>query len=160
MLAAQPDRLAAIEGLAKIRARQGRLAEAAALLERAVPLARDPGTRLVEVGLLRMELGETGPAITALEQARDSQGAAFRRHLELGVLYLAAGGSRTPAPRSIASRPTTRRRRWRSSSGPRSACCSASPTAVSAIRAAWERADPATRRLIADERLFVGLLPG
>ena len=57
--------IAAIEGLAKIRARQGRMAEAAALLDRSVPLSRDPATRLVEVGLLRMELGETAPAIAA-----------------------------------------------------------------------------------------------
>nr|MBP7676375.1 sulfatase-like hydrolase/transferase [Thermoanaerobaculia bacterium] len=91
VLESQPDRLAAIEGLAQVRAREGRLGEAAALLERAVPLSGDPGTRLVEAGLLRMRLGETGPALAALERARTLQRESFRRHLELGVLLLAAG---------------------------------------------------------------------
>ena len=33
------------------------------------------------------------------------------------------------------------------------------PDSRERIRAAWERADPATRRLIADERLFAGMVP-
>ncbi len=159
VLGAQPDRLAALEGLAKIRARQGRLAEAAALLERAVPLTRDPGARLVEVGLLRMELGETGPAITALERARGLQGPAFRRNLELGVLYLAARQydearaalDRVPADDPAAAMALFKRAQVSVLLG--------EPDSRARIRAAWERADPATRRLIAGERLFAGMVP-
>jgi hypothetical protein len=33
------------------------------------------------------------------------------------------------------------------------------PDSRERIRAAWEHADPATRRLIADERLFAGMVP-
>lgn len=159
VLTAQPDRVAAIEGLARIRARQGRMAEAAALLERSVPLARDPATRLVEVGLLRMQLGETAPAIAALEQARASQGSAFRRSLELGVLYLAsrrfeearAALDRVPPDHPAATMALFKRAQV--------SVLLDEPDSRERIRTAWERADPATRRLMAEERLFAGRLP-
>lgn len=159
VLTAQPDRLPALEGLARIRASQGRLADAAALLERAVPLARDPGTRLVEVGLLRMELGETGVAIMALERAREFQGPAFRRDLELGVLYLAdrrfedarAALDRVPPDHPAAAMALFKRAQVSVLLG--------EPDRRERIRFAWERADPEIRRLIANEKLFVGMLP-
>jgi tetratricopeptide (TPR) repeat protein len=159
VLGTQPDRLPAIEGLAKIRARQGRLAEAAALLERAVPLARDPGARLVEVGLLRMELGETGPAIAALEQARNSQGPTFRRNLELGVLYLAAQrleDARASLDRVPPDHPAVAMALFKRA---QVSVLLGEPDRRERIRAAWEHADPSTRRLIADERLFAGMVP-
>lgn len=159
VLEVQPDRLAAVEGLARIRARQGRLAEAAALLERAVPLARDPGARLAEVGLLRMELGETGPAIAALERTRDSQGPAFRRNLELGVLYLSAqrfDDARAALDRIPPDHPAIAMALFKRA---QVSVLLREPDSRERIRAAWERADPATRRLIADERLFAGMVP-
>ncbi|MBK8596308.1 MAG: sulfatase-like hydrolase/transferase [Holophagales bacterium] len=159
VLKAQPDRVAAIEGLAKIRARQGRMAEAAALLDRSVPLSRDPATRLVEVGLLRMELGETAPAIAALEQARASQGAAFRRSLELGVLYLASrrfAEARTALDRVPPDHPAAAMALFKRA---QVSVLLDEPDSRERIRTAWERADPATRRLIAGERLFAGRLP-
>jgi len=159
VLKAQPDRLAAIEGLAKIRARQGRLAEAAALLEGSVPLARDTGSRLVEVGLLRMELGETGPAIAALERARDSQGPAFRRDLELGVLYLATrrlDDARSALDRVPPDHPAAAMALFKRA---QVSVLLREPDSRARIRTAWEHADPATRRLIADERLFAGMVP-
>jgi tetratricopeptide (TPR) repeat protein len=159
VLAAQPDRLPALEGLAQIRTRQGRLAEAASLLESAVPLARDPATRLVEIGLLRMELGETGAAIAALERARELQGPAFRRDLELGVLYLAdrriedarAALDRVPPDHPAAAMALFKRAQVSVLLG--------EPDRHERIRVAWERADPATRQLIANEKLFAGMLP-
>ncbi|MBK9373749.1 MAG: sulfatase-like hydrolase/transferase [Holophagales bacterium] len=159
VLAAQPDRLAAIEGLAQVRARQGRLAEAAELLTRAVPLSGDAGTRLAEVGLLRMQLGETGPAIGALEQARDLQGSSFRRSLELGVLYLAArrlDDARAALDRVPPDHPEAAMALFKRA---QVSVLLGEPDSRERIRAAWARADPATRRLIADERLFSGLLP-
>jgi arylsulfatase A-like enzyme/tetratricopeptide (TPR) repeat protein len=159
VLEAQPARLAAIEGLAQVRAHQGRTAQAAALLERAVPLSRNPGARLVEAGLLRMQLGETGPALAALERAREIQGEAFQRHLELGVLYLSvrrldearAALDRVPPGHPAAAMALFKRAQVSVLLG--------EPDSRARVRAAWEAADPATRRLVAGERLFAGLLP-
>lgn len=159
VLAAEPDRLAALEGLARARASQGRLADAAALLERSVPQSRDPGARWAEVGLARMELGETERALEALERARGLQGSAFRRDLELGVLYLAAKRfeeardalDRVPLDHPAAALALFKRAQ--------ASVLLNEPDRSERIRAAWERADPATRRLIENERLFAGLLP-
>ncbi|HMM35726.1 MAG TPA: tetratricopeptide repeat protein, partial [Thermoanaerobaculia bacterium] len=159
VLASQPDRLAAMEGLAQVRVRQGRLAEAAALLERAVPLSGDPGTRLVEAGLLRMRLGETAPALAALERARGLQGIAFRRDLELGVLFLAAGrleearDALDRVPRSHPDAPMALFKRAQVS------VLLGEADRQERVRAARAGADATTRRLIEGERLFEGLLP-
>lgn len=157
VLESQPDRLAAIEGLAQVRAREGRLGEAAALLERAVPLSGDPGTRLVEAGLLRMRLGETGPALAALERARTLQRESFRRHLELGVLLLAAGRleeardalDRVPSGHPDAPMALFKRAQVSVLLG--------EPDRSERVRAARAGADDTTRRLIAGERLFEGV---
>ncbi len=157
VLESQPDRLAAIEGLAQVRAREGRLGEAAALLERAVPLSGDPGTRLVEAGLLRMRLGETGPALAALERARTLHRESFRRHLELGVLLLAAGRleeardalDRVPSGHPDAPMALFKRAQVSVLLG--------EPDRSERVRAARAGADDTTRRLIAGERLFEGV---
>ncbi len=159
VLESQPDRLAAIEGLAQVRVHQGRTAEAAALLERAVPLSRNPGARLVEAGLLRMQLGETGPALAALERAREIQGEAFKRHLELGVLYFATrrlDEARASLDRVPHGRPETAMALFKRA---QVSVLLREPDSRERIRTAWERADPTTRRLIEGERLFEGLLP-
>lgn len=159
VLEAQPDRLAALEGLAQARVRQGRLAEGAALLERAVPLSGNPGTRLVEAGLLRMQLGETGPALAALERARQLQGAAFQRYLELGVLYLSArrlDDARTALDHVPPDHPEAAMALFKRA---QVSVLLGEPDSRERIRAALDRADPATRRLIAGERLFAGRVP-
>ncbi len=156
---AQPDRLAAVEGLAQVRVQQGRIAEAAALLERAVPLSRNPGARLVEAGLLRMRLGETGPALAALERAREIQGETFQRHLELGVLYLSArrlDDARTALDRVPPDHPAAAMALFKRA---QVSVLLHEPDSRERIRAAWARADPSTRKLIADERLFAGMVP-
>jgi hypothetical protein len=142
-----------------VRAREGRLGEAAALLERAVPLSGDPGTRLVEAGLLRMRLGETGPALAALERARTLHRESFRRHLELGVLLLAAGRleeardalDRVPSGHPDAPMALFKRAQVSVLLG--------EPDRSERVRAARAGADDTTRRLIAGERLFEGLAP-
>jgi tetratricopeptide (TPR) repeat protein len=159
VVAAQPDRLAAVEGLAQVRVHQGRTAEAAALLERAAQLSRNPGARLVEAGLLRMGLGETGPALAALERARALQGEAFQRNLELGVLYLSArrlNDARTALDRVPPDHPAAAMALFKRA---QVSVLLGEPDSRERIRAAWERADPATRQLIAGERLFAGMLP-
>jgi tetratricopeptide (TPR) repeat protein len=159
VLEAQPDRLAAVEGLAQVRVQQGRIADAAALLERAVPLSRNPGARLVEAGLLRMGLGETGSALASLERAREIQGEGFQRHLELGVLYLAVrrlDEARTALDRVPPDHPAAAMALFKRA---QVSVLLGEPDSRARVRAAWEAADPATRRLVAGERLFAGLLP-
>lgn len=159
VLAVQPDRAAALEGLARVRAGQGRPEEAAALFERAAPLSADPGSALVEAGLLRMELGQTGPALAALERARDAQGAAFRRHLELGVLYLAArrlDEARAALDRVPPGDPDAAMALFKRA---QVSVLLGEPDRRERVRAAWQGGDPQTRGLIAGERLFAGLLP-
>ncbi len=87
VLAQMPGRLPAVEGLAQIRAAQGRTGEALELLERA-PAANWSTEVLVLLGDLRMAAGDTHGAIAAFEQARDADDR-LARDLELGVLYLA-----------------------------------------------------------------------
>ncbi len=83
-----PDRVAAVEGLALVREKQGRLAEAVQLRQKILAL-RPPGEGdLVALGQLAMNAGQTEAAIDAFTRARVAQGAAFRHDLELGVLYL------------------------------------------------------------------------
>ena len=159
VLAAQADRLPALEGLAGIRARQGRLPEAAALYERAIPLAGSPAPILIVLSKVRMGMGDTPAAISALERARVEQGAEFRDFLELGVLYLAA--RRTVEARDALDRvppshpgyPMVLFKRAQVS------VLLNEPERAERVRAALAGADATTRGLIANERLFASLLP-
>lgn len=159
VLAAQPDRLAAIEALAEVRAGQGRLPEAAALLERAAPLSRNAGARFAEAGVIRTGLGETEAAISDLERARALQCRAFRNDLELGVLYLA---SRRPADaRAALDRipPDDPRAAMALFRRAQVSVLLREPDADERIRRARERADATTRPLIERDRLFAGVGP-
>lgn len=91
IVAKSPDRLPALEALATVRQRQGRLAEALALRQNAYKQRAPKPQELVALGAMAMEIGNTAAAIDSFERARAAQGAAFRNDLELGVLYLAAG---------------------------------------------------------------------
>lgn len=90
VVAEAPDRLPAIEALARIRERQKRPQEAIALYERIHALREPSGAELLRLGELAMEIENTPLAIQSFTAARELQGDAFRHHLELGVLYLAA----------------------------------------------------------------------
>ena len=90
VVADSPDRVPALEALAVIRQRQGRIADAIAL-RRTIYALRDPSAaELVQLGELAMSAQETALAIESLEKARAMPGAAFAHDLELGALYLAA----------------------------------------------------------------------
>ena len=67
----------------------GRVDEASTLLERIADLKGDPVAELLQLGELRMSVGDTPAAIRAYERARTLQGPEFDHDLELGVLYLA-----------------------------------------------------------------------
>jgi thioredoxin-like negative regulator of GroEL len=106
-----------------------------------------------------MRLGETGPALAALEKARTLQGESFRRHLEIGVLLLSAGRleeardalDRVPSGHPDAPMALFKRAQVSVLLG--------EPDRRERVRAARAGADDTTRRLIAGERLFEGLVP-
>src|SRR3990170_1374397 len=90
IVAEDPDRLPALQALAVIRERQGRIAEAVDLRQKIYAKRNATAAELLRLGEMAMELGRTPVAIDAFEKARALDGAGFRHHLELGVLYLAA----------------------------------------------------------------------
>jgi len=90
VVADDPDRLPAVEALAVVRERQGRIADALRLRQTIYTKRTPSSADLDHLGELAMNVGETPVAIDAFERARVAQGAAFRHHLELGVLYLDA----------------------------------------------------------------------
>lgn len=154
VLARQPERLPALEALARVREEQGQPAEAAALLERAAALQRAPAPTLLKAGELRMALGDTPAALAAFEQARALQGEAFSHHLELGVLYLAA--RRLPEARDSLDRVPSSHPDYPLALFKRAqvSVLLREPDSEERIRAAAARADAATRDLIANEPLF------
>jgi tetratricopeptide (TPR) repeat protein len=90
-VAESPERLPALEGLALVRERQGRLAEAVTLRRKIHEHAHAVGGRTGSAR--RAGNGHTpdAAAIEAFEKARTTNPSAFRHDLELGVLHLDAG---------------------------------------------------------------------
>jgi tetratricopeptide (TPR) repeat protein len=147
----EPERLPPLEALAVIRERQGRLDEAVALRQRIYARRAPTAAELARLGELQMNLGRTAAALSRFEAARAQQGAAFRHHLELGVLYLAAGRlaeARDALDRVPGNDPMALFKRAQVSVLLRE------PDAAARIQRAREHADATTRELIARERLF------
>jgi arylsulfatase A-like enzyme/tetratricopeptide (TPR) repeat protein len=153
-LAETPDRLPVVEALAQIREKQGRIEDAIALRRRVYGMRPATPAELLELGQLAMSVGQTTTAIEAFEQARSRQGPRFGHHLELGVLYLAAG--RLPEARDALDRVAP------SSPGYPMALFKRAqvsvllnePDQAARIERARRGADATTRELIAHERLF------
>jgi choline-sulfatase len=82
-----PDRLAAVEGLAFVRERQGQIEDAVNLWQHVHRLRQPSATEAARLGLMAMSIGQTPAAIESLERARALDGPEFRHDLELGVLY-------------------------------------------------------------------------
>mgnify|MGYP001194467105 CR=1 FL=1 len=154
IVADTPERLPAVEALARVRERQGRPAEAVALWQQVHTLREPTPADLVKLGTLAMEVGDTAVALSAFERAREQQGAAFRHDLELGVLYVAtrqleqarAALDRVPAghpgyPMALFKRAQV-------------SVLLKEPDAPARIARARQQADATTRGLIATERLF------
>ena len=154
VVAEDPDRLPALQALAVIRERQGRLPDAVELRQKVYERRAATPAELVRLAEMAMETGNTTVAIDALEKARAAQGAAFRHDLELGVLYLAARrlaearDALDRIPRSHPAYPMALFKRAQVSVLLRE------PDAASRIAAARAGADGVTRELIARERLF------
>jgi tetratricopeptide (TPR) repeat protein len=155
-LARTPDRVPVVEALARVRERQGRPADAAALWQRAFGLRGATAAEWLRLGDLAMSAAATDVAIGAFESARRSRPEGFPRDLELGVLYLAARrfedarGALDRVPASHPAYPMALFKRAQVS------VLLNEPDAAARIDAARRRADAATRELIARERLFAG----
>lgn len=158
VLAADPDRLAALEGLAAVREHEGNVSEATRLLERVIERKSAPGPELARLGVLRMAVGDTPGALAAFERARALEGDRFGRDLEMGVCYLAArrfAEARDALDRAIGRLPA------KHSDLPMAlfkraevAVLLHEPESEGHVRRAWERADATTRPLLERETLF------
>lgn len=154
IVADTPDRVAAVEGLAVVRERQGRLGEAVELRKRAYTLRTPSPEDLVALGDLAMAAEQTAEAIEAFERARAAQGAAFRRDLELGVLYLSArrlNDASAALDRVPASHPGYAMALFKRA---QVSVLLNEPDAQVRIDRARKNADATTRPLIAREKLF------
>ena len=149
-----PDRVAAVEGLAAVREKQGRLAEAVQLRQKVLGLRPPTAGELVSLGQLAMEAGETEAAIDAFTRARTAQGPAFRHDLELGVLYLSA--RRLPEARDALDRVPASHPAYPMALFKRAQVSALlnEPDLAARIALARRHADATTRELIAREKLF------
>ncbi len=150
----QPERLAAIEGLAAVREKQGWLLDAVRLRQKAFSLRPATGPELAALGNLAMAAGETNAAIDAFEKAGRLQGAAFRHDLELGVLLLAA--RRLPEAATALDRVPSSHPDYPMALFKRAqvSVLLNEPDRAARIETARRHADATTRPLIANERLF------
>jgi tetratricopeptide (TPR) repeat protein len=154
-LAQTPDRLPALEALAAIRERQGRVAEAIALRLR-IQALRDPFPAESDaLGRLAMEAGRTELAIESFERARRARGTAPYAHdLDLGVLYLAA--RRLPEARDALDRVPRKDPGYPMALFKRAqvSVLLGEPDRAQRIARARAAADETTRDLITREKLF------
>jgi len=148
VLAQSPDRLPAIEALATVRERQGRIEEAIRLRQKIYSMRTPRPGELVQLGEMAMAAGQTAVAIDAFEKAHSDH------DLELGVLYLAAGRLQEArealdrVPPSHPGYPMALFKRAQVS------VLLHEPDASARVGAAREHANATTRPLIAHERLF------
>ena len=122
-----PDRLTAVEALARLRARQGQAA---------------------------MNAGKTADALTAFERARTLNAAAFTNDLELGVLYLAVRrvpDARAALDRALAAKPDDAMALFKRA---QVSVLLNEPDKDARIAFARQKADKTTQALIDRERLF------
>jgi arylsulfatase A-like enzyme/Tfp pilus assembly protein PilF len=154
VLAQTPDKVPAIEALALIREREGRVPDALALLQKLYTLRSPSGEELAHLGRLAMQAGQTTVALDAFEKARAAQGSAFRNDLELGVLYLAE--HRFPEARDALDRVPPSHPDYPMVLFKRAqvAVLLHEPDAPARIEAARQHANAVTRELIGRERLF------
>jgi choline-sulfatase len=157
VVAESPDRLPALEALAVVRERQGRIDEAVSLRQKIYSMREPSSGDLVRLGELAMSAEQTPLAIESFERARSMRGRAFAHDLELGVLYLAARrfqDARTALDRVPSSHPEHAMALFKRA---QVSVLLNEPDRAVRIAAARQHADATTRDLIARERLFEGV---
>jgi choline-sulfatase len=153
VLTETPDRLPALEALATIRERQGKVEEAIGLRQRIYALRKPAPAELVQLGELAMSAQKTPLAIESFEAAR-AAGGASARDLELGVLYLAAhrfADARDALDRVPPSHPAYPMALFKRA---QVSVLLHEPDQAARIALARGRADVTTRDLVRRERLF------
>ena len=154
IVAETPERLPAVEALAVIRERQGRMADAIALRQRIYAMRTPTAAELVKLGELAMAAQQTPLAIESFEKARSAKGPTFQHDLELGVLYLAArrvAEARDALDRVPSSHPEYPMALFKRA---QVSVLLKEPDSAARIEQARKRADDTTRGLIAKEKLF------
>lgn len=155
-VAETPERLPALEALAAVRDRQGRIGDAVALRLKIYQLREPSAVELVRLGEQAMSIQRTEIAIEAFEGARRLQKDRFRHDLELGVLYLSARkfqdarNALDRVPASHGDYPMALFKRAQVS------VLLNEPDATARIESARRHADSTTRPLIEREKLFGG----
>lgn len=154
IVAETPDRLPALEALAVIRQRQGRVLDAIDLRQTIYSMRNPAPAELVQLGELAMSAQRTALALDAFEKARRLQAGGFEHDLELGVLYLAA--RRYPEAREALDRVPPSHPAYPMALFKRAqvSVLLDEPDRTARIAAARARADATTRPLIESERLF------
>jgi tetratricopeptide (TPR) repeat protein len=154
VVAESPDRLPAVEALAGVRERQGRVPEAVALRQQVYAKRPASAAELVHLGRLAMRSGNTAVALASFEGARAASGPAFRHDLELGVLYLA--DRRLAEARDALDRVAPAHPEYPMALFKRAqvSVLLGEPDQAARIEAARRGADETTRELVARERLF------
>jgi choline-sulfatase len=149
-----PERLPAVEALAVVRERQGRIEDAVRLRLQVYSMREPTPVESIRLGEMAMAVQQTPAAIEAFERARAAQGAAFSHDLELGVLYLAA--RRLDEARAALDRVPSSHSEYPMALFKRAqvSVLLNEPDRAARIERARQRADRTTRPLIANERLF------
>ena len=154
IVADTPDRLPAVEGLARIRERQDRIEDAVALWQKVHALRAPTAAELVHLGELAMYLGRTPLALASFESARAMQGPGFAHDFELGLLYVDArrlADARAALDRVPPSHPEYPMALFKRA---QVSVLLNEPDRAARIEAARRHADASTRQLVANERLF------
>jgi tetratricopeptide (TPR) repeat protein len=126
-------------------------------MQQAYALKVPTAAEWVRLGDMAMAVAQTEVAIGAFERARDAQGAAFGKDLELGALYLSARrfeDARAALDRVPASHPAYPMALFKRA---QVSVLLREPDAAARIEQARRRADASTRDLISREKLFVGV---
>ena len=154
VLADTPDRLPALEALARLRERQERVEDAVALRLRVYALRAPAAAELAELGELQMGLGRTAPAIDAFERAKAAAPKRFASDFELGLLYLDA--RRFPEARDALDRIGPAHPEYPMALFKRAqvSVLLNEPDRQARIQRARQHADATTRPLIEQEKLF------
>ena len=154
IVAESPDRLPAVEALAAIRERQGRIEEAIGLRQKIYSMRQPTAAELVQLGQLAMSVQRTPLAIESFEKARNLQSGNFKHDLELGVLYLAARRFQEAKAALDRVPPTHPEYPMALFKRAQVSVLLHEPDQAARIDLARRKADATTRELIAKERLF------